>query len=188
MAVTHALVGLGNPGLRYRNTRHNIGFRVLDELASMTDRIGQSRTKHAIRLKVRLTADHSVILVKPRTYMNRSGVAVAELIGEFNIPLSNLLVILDDFNLPFGKIRFRREGSAGGHNGLKSIIECLEDTSFSRLRLGLAQGIVADTVDFVLGKFTREEKRMLPETIHRSAEACVFFAENGIANTMNKYN
>ncbi|MFQ5649608.1 MAG: aminoacyl-tRNA hydrolase [bacterium] len=190
MHARHLFVGLGNPGAKYKHTRHNVGFMVIDELLRTHDhdKVSEKKSRIFSRFEIRLSDEHRVILLKPLTYMNRSGVAVSEVVDNSNIPLSNLLVILDDFNLPFGRLRFKRKGSAGGHNGLKSIIAHLQDHSFPRLRIGIGQEEVDDPVRFVLGRFCLEERNSLVDVIRTAAEACRFFAHHGITKTMNKYN
>jgi len=182
----YLLVGLGNPGPNYRATRHNIGFMVVDEIARIKEENFRSDRNC-------LTADfleggRKVILMKPITYMNKSGIAVSGLLNKFNVPLSNLLIISDDFNLPFGKLRLRGNGSDGGHNGLASIIQQLGTRDFPRLRIGIGQEKMSDTVSFVLSNFNREEKKQLPEVIERAAEASLSFIVNGLTHVMNKYN
>ncbi len=120
--------------------------------------------------------------------MNGSGEAVVELAQQFKIPHSNLLVIFDDFNLPFGKLRSRSKGSDGGHNGLASVIQELGSNNFSRLRVGIGKDNLADTVEFVLSKFSKKEKKELPGLINLAAEACLHFVSEGIYKTMNKFN
>lgn len=182
------LVGLGNPGLKYKKSRHNIGFMVIDEFVRTHKAQFTAKSKNYKITNTKLNGGQNVVLAKPRTFMNRSGEAVAELVREFKVPHNKLLIILDDFNLPFGKLRFRSEGSTGGHNGLKSIIDQLQSTAFPRLRIGIGQEFSEDPINFVLGKFNKEEKKLLPEIIKRSADACLFFVKNGISKTMNKYN
>lgn len=133
-------------------------------------------------------AGHSVSLIKPLTFMNLSGEAVAELIDREKIDLPNLLVILDDFNLTFGKIRFRKGGTDGGHNGLASIITRLQTTDFPRLRFGIGQENMNDAVTFVLSDFNDSEKKSLSSLIDETAQACLYFIREGITKTMNMYN
>ena len=130
----------------------------------------------------------TIILVKPLTYMNNSGVAVLDLIQRFKPPQANLLIVLDDFNLPFGKLRFRSKGNDGGHNGLQSVIYQLESELFSRLRIGVGNDNMKDPVVFVLSKFDKEEKKEIPFIIQHTAEACLDFVELEIEKVMNKYN
>jgi PTH1 family peptidyl-tRNA hydrolase len=181
------LVGLGNPGDKYKLTRHNIGFLIIDKVSEilkspLTSGKGEylvSETKYN---------ETDVILAKPLTFMNRSGVAVLDLIKRFHIPLENLLVILDDFNLPFGKLRFRFKGSDGGHNGLASVIYQLRTEAFPRLRVGICKENIDDPVEFVLSNFDTEERKEIDEIINRAAQAALDFVTQGIEKTMNRYN
>ena len=183
------IVGLGNPGPKYEWTRHNCGFLVVDELAR---REGKTiRTPECQALTARATiGDVPVLLVKPQTYMNLSGVSVAALVRKYTITApGRVLAISDDLALPFGRIRIRREGSAGGHNGLKSIIEKLGSNQFPRLRVGIAPDHpLAETRDFVLAEFSRQERSSLPETIVQAADAVEVLLTQGIEQSMSKYN
>lgn len=191
MKITHLLVGLGNPGRGYSKTRHNIGFMVIDEIASQYESMRRFHALSHIGTCLKVRAGQGIIAAKPLTFMNRSGDAVSDLLNQFRVPLDNLLIIVDDLALPFGKIRLRKKGSAGGHNGLKSIIERLGGDSFPRLRIGIGQNgntNIEDTVDFVLSKFDKDERKRLPGIIEHSADACASFVKIGIENTMNGYN
>jgi len=188
MQITHLLVGLGNPGRRYNKTRHNIGFMVIDELVSRYDNIRRLRTRSHVGTSLKVGFGQGIIAAKPLTFMNRSGEAVVELLKQYAVPIDHLLIIVDDLALPFGKIRLRRKGSAGGHNGLKSVIAQLHDHSFPRLKIGIGGNIADDAVDFVLGKFRKDEKRQLPEILRHSSDACISFVMRGVSSTMNEYN
>lgn len=181
------LVGLGNPGFRYKRTRHNIGFRILDHL-KQTNESSKPEKKRNYTFTHSNLGERDVILAKPLTYMNRSGEAVVELIQHFKIPHSNLLIIFDDFNLPFGKLRIRSKGSDGGHNGLASVIHELGSSDFPRLRVGIGKVNHTDTIKFVLSKFNKKEKKELPGLITLAADACMHFVAEGIYKTMNKIN
>ncbi len=180
-------MGLGNPGPRYSATRHNVGFMVVDQLAQTVD-AKFARKSDCLISCFTLETGENVIVAKPQTYMNRSGKSVLSLIGKYRIPLYNLLVILDDFNLPFGKLRFRSRGSSGGHNGLASVIECINEREFPRLRIGIGREIDFEPADFVLGRFYKDEKKLLTETLQQAGEGCIEFVNNGIVKAMNKYN
>ncbi len=186
----HLLVGLGNPGLRYKKTRHNIGFMVIDKLVSQHEVLHRLRKKRSyLQAGLQVGPGQAIIAAKPLTYMNRSGDAVVELLHQFDVPLNNLLIIVDDVALPFGKVRLRAKGTTGGHNGLKSVIAQLQSESFPRLRIGVGVAEpIADTSGFVLGKFKREEKKQLPSVLQRAADVCMSFVTNGITETMNEYN
>ncbi len=187
MAATCLVVGLGNPGLRYRHTRHNLGFMVVDRLA---DELKQSfqRNGRAYEWLATHVDESELIVAKPLTFMNRSGEAVAALVERFDVPLGNLLVVVDDFNLPFGKIRLRAKGSDGGHNGLASVIAALGSTAFPRLRIGIDDGKFSDAVAFVLSEFDTSEKQALPEVLDRATAACLSFVTEGIERTMSRFN
>ena len=184
------IVGLGNPGPEYRDTRHNVGFKVADALAGrdgLSFALAPSQVPETFVAK-RFGAT-PVLLAKPLTFMNRSGDAVAALAHYYDISADDLLVVVDDIDLPFGRLRARPHGSAGTHNGLRSIVDRLGTTKFPRLRLGVGRG---DTrrglADHVLAKFERTEMDALDEFITRAADAAEMFAVAGIGTVMNVYN
>jgi len=184
------IVGLGNPGREYRETRHNVGFMVIDELArrhQLTLSMAPAQVPETFVAKQ--FGQPPVLFAKPLTFMNRSGDSVAALSRYFDIEPSDLLVIVDEVALPFGKLRARARGSAGGHNGLKSIIERLGTQEFPRLRLGVGRGDARrDLADHVLSKFEPAERAELEMFIARAADAAEMFAVDGIAKVMNAYN
>jgi len=184
------IVGLGNPGREYRDTRHNVGFMVVDELArraGLTWGGGPSQIPETLVAK-RYGA-HPVLLAKPLTFMNRSGAAVAGLSRYYDVPADELLVVVDEVALPLGRLRLRTGGSAGGHNGLKSVIEGLGTTEFPRLRLGVGRGDGRrDLADHVLSTFEAGERADLESLIARAADAADMFAVEGIVKAMNVYN
>ncbi|HEY6359703.1 MAG TPA: aminoacyl-tRNA hydrolase [Vicinamibacterales bacterium] len=184
------IVGLGNPGREYRDTRHNVGFMVVDEIArrhALEWVMAPSQVPDAFVVKRFGAAP--VLLAKPLTYVNRSGEAVAALARYYDIPSGDLLVVVDEVALPFGRLRARARGSAGGHNGLKSIVERLGTTEFPRLRLGVGRGDERrDLADHVLSKFEADERSVLEEFIARAADAAEMFAVDGIGKVMNMYN
>ena len=184
------IVGLGNPGKEYRETRHNVGFRVADEIATrhgLTLAMAPSQVPDAFIAK-KFGAD-PFLIGKPLTFMNRSGDAVAALAHYYDIVPADLLVVVDEVALPFGRLRARARGSAGGHNGLKSVIERLGTTEFPRLRLGVGRGDTRrDLADHVLSKFEADERSALEELITRAADAAEMFAAEGIEKVMNAYN
>ena len=184
------VVGLGNPGREYRDTRHNVGFMVADEIArrhGLTFAMAPSQVPDAFVAK-RYGAI-PVLVAKPLTFMNRSGDAVAALARYYDIAAGDLLIVVDEVALPFGRLRARARGSAGGHNGLKSVIERLGTTEFPRLRLGVGRGDARrDLADHVLSKFEPDEQSALGEFLTRAAEAAEMFAAEGIAKVMNTYN
>ena len=184
------VVGLGNPGAKYRDTRHNIGFLVADELVRRFGgefAMGPSQVPETFVAK--RFSPEPLLVAKPLTYMNNSGDAVAALARYYDIDHGSLLVVVDEAALPFGKLRARARGSAGGHNGLKSVIERLGTTEFARLRLGVGRGDGRrDLADHVLSKFEPDERPQLDEFVTRAADAVEMFAVEGIAKVMNAYN
>jgi PTH1 family peptidyl-tRNA hydrolase len=183
------IVGLGNPGPEYRDTRHNVGFKVADELArrySLTFSLAPSQVPETFVAK-RFGAT-PLLLAKPLTFMNRSGDAVAGLARYYDIAPADLLVVVDEIDLPFGRLRARPHGSAGTHNGLRSIVGQV-GTEFPRLRLGVGRGDSRrNLADHVLSKFERDEVPALDEFIARAADAAEMFATEGILKVMNTYN
>lgn len=179
--------GLGNPGLKYKNTRHNIGFGVIDELARAEDVRFRQSGKLAETGKW-LVSGEEILLVKPLTYMNKSGVAIRQLLNRKNIPPEDLLVVCDDFWLPLGKISTRRSGSSGGHNGLDSVIQELGSNTFPRLRIGIGTPPDKDTARYVLEKFSQSEIQQITPVIHRAVSAVCEWVVNGIESAMNKFN
>lgn len=185
--MKYLIVGLGNIGDEYVNTRHNIGFKVVDAFAKAaevpfaTKRYGDvAEVKHKGR---------NFILLKPSTYMNLSGKAVHYWMQAEKIPLENVFVIVDDIALPMGSIRIREKGSDGGHNGLKHITEILGTPNYARLRFGIGDKFAkGKQVDYVLGRWTEEEEKVLPALIDHSVEAIKGFGTIGIERTMNFYN
>jgi PTH1 family peptidyl-tRNA hydrolase len=181
------VVGLGNPGAKYAETRHNIGWLVLDRIADRAGRSGRGRQRDASEsIQLRL-AGTEVLLAKPLTYMNDSGTAVRKLLARERVPLADLLVVADDFALPFGKLRFREAGSHGGHNGLRSIIAELETEKFSRLRVGIGEP-GRGAVDHVLSTFAADERARLPILVDAAADAVEAWAREGTAKASNRWN
>jgi PTH1 family peptidyl-tRNA hydrolase len=184
------IVGLGNPGREYRDTRHNVGFMVVEEIArryALPWAQAPSQIPDAFIAK--RFGTEPVLLAKPLTYMNLSGDAVAALMRYYDVPAEDALIVIDEADLPFGKLRARARGSAGGHNGLKSIIERLGTMEFSRLRLGVGRGDDRRKLgDHVLSIFERSERAELESFITRAADAAEMFAAEGILKVMNTYN
>jgi peptidyl-tRNA hydrolase, PTH1 family len=187
-SVDMAFFGLGNIGEKYTSTRHNIGFRVAESVSGRLENRHTGCFAEADFISGKLFSARQALVVKPRTLMNRSGDAVKEYKQRFGIAPPRMLVIVDDYNLPLGKLRARRDGSDGGHNGLKSIIARVGE-NFPRLRVGIGPlpGNKA-VIDFVLGSFSEDEEEQLRTVIPRAAEACLLFAQEGIEAVMNKYN
>lgn len=180
-----AIVGLGNPGPKYRGTRHNVGFAVADELARRAGIEFQSSPVDALVAKWRA---NDLLLAKPLTFMNESGQAVGALARYFKIDVGDLLVIVDEVQLPLGRLRARLRGSAGGHNGLKSLVAHVGD-EFSRLRIGVGRGDQRrDLADYVLARFEPDEADEVARMTARAADAAELFVTGGIAAVMNAYN
>ncbi|MHA7865200.1 aminoacyl-tRNA hydrolase [Flagellimonas marinaquae] len=181
------IAGLGNIGSEYEDTRHNIGFKVLDFLAEQ-----ENFTFESAKLGAVGTFKHkgkSIVCLKPSTYMNLSGKAVKYWMDKENIPLENLLVITDDINLPFGTLRLKGKGSDGGHNGLKDIQNMLQTTTYNRFRFGVGSNFgKGQQVEYVLGKWDDDQKKAMPERLKKSTDLVRSFIFAGAKNTMNQYN
>lgn len=181
------IVGLGNIGDKYANTRHNIGFRVLDALAEKEDL--KFETQKLGDLTTYKFKGRTFILLKPSTYMNLSGKAVLYWLTKEKVPLENLLIITDDLNLPFGQLRLKTKGSDGGHNGLKDTQHKLQTSKYNRLRFGISDEFnKGRQVDYVLGEWTDEESQKLSERLDKCIEVIKSFGTAGVNNTMNTYN
>ena len=185
--MKYLVVGLGNIGAEYADTRHNIGFKVLDALAAASDTSFISARYGAVaELRHR---GHQVTLLKPSTYMNLSGKAVRYWLQELKIDRKNLLVIVDDIALPFGELRLRGRGSAGGHNGLKNITELLGGEDYARMRFGIGGDFArGHQVDYVLGEWSAEEREKMAERLKVFGDAALSFVAAGLERTMNTYN
>jgi PTH1 family peptidyl-tRNA hydrolase len=186
-AINKIVVGLGNPGEQYRQTRHNVGWMVLDRLADRAGWDGKGRSKDASSVVGGRFRGLDVLLVKPQTYMNESGIAVRKVLARERAPLTEMLVVVDDFALPFGKLRFREGGGPGGHNGLRSIIGEMESEAFSRLRVGI--GAPNDRfIDHVLTKFEPDERQRLDELLDAAADAVEAWAREGTNKAATRFN
>jgi PTH1 family peptidyl-tRNA hydrolase len=181
------VVGLGNPGSRYARTRHNVGWMVVDRLADRAGWEGKGRERDASRVVQGRLKGLDLTLVKPLTFMNESGLAVRKVLAREHAPLPELLVIADDFALPFGKLRFREGGGPGGHNGLGSIIEELGTEKFSRLRIGIGEPD-RNAVDHVLSTFAPDERQRLDELLDEAADAVEAWARDGTSKASNRFN
>lgn len=185
--MKYLIVGLGNIGSEYADTRHNVGFMILDAFAEASN-ISFSTERYGDVAHARLK-NKQLVLLKPSTYMNLSGNAVRYWQQKENIPLENILVIVDDIALPFGAIRMKQRGSDAGHNGLKNIAQMLGTDAYPRLRFGIGNDYARGCqIDYVLGAFTPEEKKLLPERINIAIDAMKEFVLAGIQNAMCKFN
>lgn len=187
-SLAFLIVGLGNPGREYRQNRHNIGFMLMDRLAS---NLGESFSRVESRALITKTKykDHRLILAKPQTYMNNSGQAISSLYRYYKIPVEKLLVIYDDVDLPFGKLRIRPAGGSGGHRGMKSVIESLGTEEFPRLRIGIGRPPGRrEAADHVLQDFSKEEGKYLTELLDGGIEAVLTYITDGIDQAMNQFN
>jgi len=181
------IVGLGNPGAKYAGTRHNVGFEVVDYLAA-APACTPFREKFEAFVAELKEGDETILLVKPLTFMNLSGRAVRAVLDFFKLPLDQVLVICDDFNLPLGKLRIRAKGSHGGQNGLRNIQEQLGTDEYTRLRIGVGEPGPGDAVDHVLSKFKPGERRAVEEAIAVAAQAALTWIRQGTPAAMNRFN
>ena len=178
------IVGLGNPGKEYEKTRHNVGFMCVD---NYVDNLSWKEKFNALYTEFMIDGE-KVLFLKPLTYMNLSGQAVKCFVDYFKVEISDLLIIQDDLDLPVGDIRLKVNSSAGGHNGIKSIISELNSDKFARLKIGIANNKNYDTKDYVLGKFSEEESILITKAVSLSKDIITYFLKNGIEKSMNKYN
>lgn len=184
----YVVVGLGNPGKQYDHTRHNVGFDVIDILAKEYD-ISVSKIKHKALIGEGRIGTEKVLLVKPQTYMNLSGETLIDIYKYYKVDLSNIIVIYDDIDLDVGKIRIRKKGSGGTHNGMRSIVKCLGSTDFPRVRVGVSKPMPGQNLaDFVLSRFRKEESDNIADGLEKSAKAVDAIIRENIDNAMNKYN
>lgn len=184
----HAFIGLGNPGVRYAGTRHNAGFDVIDTLLLRFD-LELAPVSEGFHGAVATIGGLPVALVKPVTFMNRSGRAVREAVGHYALDVDRMVVVCDDVNLPFGTLRLRAQGSHGGHRGLESIIDALGTEGFARQRIGIDVPRDADTLsDYVLEAFTEEEATDLPIVLDRACDQLALFASDGCGEAASRYN
>lgn len=183
----YIIAGLGNPGRKYENTRHNMGFLTIDKIA---EELGIKVDKIKFKALVGEVnfSGQKVMLVKPQTYMNLSGQSVREIMNFYKLPIENLTVIYDDIDIPTGSVRIRKSGSAGTHNGMRDIIYNLADSGFPRIRIGIGSDRRGDLADYVTGGFTKEEVPLLEDAVTRAAAAALSIVEDGIDRAMNKYN
>jgi PTH1 family peptidyl-tRNA hydrolase len=183
------VVGLGNPGAKYHGTRHNVGFAVIDELAAGPG-CGPFKSRFQAQVAELREGGETLLLVKPETFMNLSGRTVQPLVAFYKVPLSDVLVVCDDINLPPGKLRVRANGSHGGHNGLRNIQELLGTSDYPRLRLGVGGPAAGgdEQVDHVLGRFKPGERPVIEEAVRTAVQAVLVWATQGIGPCMNRFN
>ncbi|MCI0680934.1 MAG: aminoacyl-tRNA hydrolase [Gemmataceae bacterium] len=181
------VVGLGNPGKRYHGTRHNVGFAIIDALAAGPD-VGGFQSRFDSQVAELHDGVEKVLLQKPETFMNLSGRAVRQAVDFYQLPLTEVLVVCDDFNLPLGKLRFRTKGTHGGHNGLRDIQNHLGTTDYARLRIGVDAPPEDEAIDFVLGRFRPSEKPVIADALSRAVQGVMLWIREGIGPCMNQYN
>lgn len=182
------IVGLGNPGYEYHLTPHNLGFMAVDRLAEIC-RAEFSRREARARIASARLHGEQVILAKPQTFMNLSGGSVSGLLRSLDVPMEDLIVLVDDVDLPLGSLRIRSKGSAGGHNGLKSVIDALETDIFTRIRMGAGpENPAEDLVAYVLSPFRERDQKVVAEMIDRAVEAVRMILKEGVEKTMNLFN
>mgnify|MGYP004482104857 FL=1 len=181
------IAGLGNPGKKYENTRHNMGFLTIDRIAEKND-IKVNKIKHRALVGDGFISGHKVLLVKPQTYMNLSGESLREVMNYYNVDIEDIIVIYDDFDIETGSLRIRKKGSAGSHNGMKSVIYQLKNDGFPRVRVGIGKSGSLDWKDFVLGKVGGAESDAISQAISNAADAVECMISKGIDIAMNKYN
>lgn len=184
----YVIVGLGNPGREYADTKHNVGFRVIDKLADKYN-IDVTKFKHKALVGDGMINGKKVMLIKPQTYMNLSGESVKEVMSFYKVDVENMIVIYDDTSLGLSMIRLREKGSAGGHNGIKSIINHMGSDTFNRVKVGIGEKPNGwDLADYVLAKFNKDDEPLILSGIDKAAEACEIFISRGMKDAMNKFN
>lgn len=183
----YIIVGLGNPGKKYENTRHNMGFIAVDLLAEEYG-IKVDKIKFKALVGEGRIAGRKVLLVKPQTYMNLSGQSVMEVMNFYKEDIENLIVIYDDIDIPTGTIRLRKKGSAGTHNGMRNIVYLLQEDGFPRIRVGIGSESKVDLIHYVTSGVTKKEKDLLEDALTRAADAAACIVEKGIEKAMNEYN
>lgn len=183
----YIIVGLGNPGKRYDGTRHNVGFETIDLLARKNN-IDINRLKHKALCGQGHIGGKKVMLVKPQTFMNLSGQTLLDIVQFYKMDVKNIIVVYDDVDIDTGSIRIREKGSAGSHNGMKSIIYQIQTDQFPRVRIGIGRPEFGDLADYVLGRFPKDELAAISDAIERAALACETIVEDGVSLAMNRYN
>jgi PTH1 family peptidyl-tRNA hydrolase len=185
---TRLIVGLGNPGPEYVDTRHNVGFRCVDLIARRHSAAWQDKTAGLQAYVAVIRTEPPLVLAKPHTFMNRSGKAVLDVLEFLKLDAENCLIVYDDMDLPFGSLRLRERGSAGTHNGMRSVVSVLGSELVPRLRVGIGQSDPGEATSHVLGEFTEDEQPALDDLLDRAAGAALAWAEHGASVAMNRYN
>jgi len=190
MESLHLIVGLGNPGADYTRTRHNAGFLVVEELARRASASWSLETKFDARVARIDRDERRILFAEPQTFMNASGEAVGALVNFYRVPVARLLVVTDDADLPLGEIRLRAKGSSGGHHGLESIEQHLGSREFARLKIGIGRTKDGrrEITNYVLGKFSADEKKLLEKVLQRAADQAECWVADGIEKAMNRFN
>lgn len=183
----YLIIGLGNPGNKYENTRHNIGFKVVDEVATRLDILKLKSRCKSFLVETKING-HKVVLVKPQTFMNNSGEALSELLSWYKIDPNKIILIYDDVDLEIGQLRIRQKGNSGGHNGVESILKHAKSHEFARIRIGIGKDQNIDTADYVLQKIPQEQSEALAEATTRAADAIEEILKSGTEVAMNRFN
>lgn len=187
MGYAKVVLGIGNPGPRYQETRHNVGFKTVDALAKRADVRNWRSNFHGIVAEARF-AQEDVLLVKPLTYVNQSGLCAREILHYYRLEAESLMVITDDVSLPVGRVRIRQSGSSGSHRGLQSIIDSIKTVDFPRLRIGVGGNGEEDLASYVLSQFPSEQREILLAVVETAADAVIYWIQEGIEACMNRYN
>ena len=182
------IVGLGNPGPEYADTRHNVGFRCVDQLAQRCAAQWLNDSRSHSKVAIAHAGDLTLVLAKPQTYMNRSGDAVPTLVDKLGIALDQVLIVYDDMDLPFGALRLRERGSPGTHNGMRSVVAALQSDEVARLRIGISQAAPGAARDHVLSEFSTDEEAEVEQLVTRAADASLAWATESAVAAMNRYN
>ncbi len=183
----YIVVGLGNPGKKYENTRHNIGFMVIDYLADELN-VPVNKIKHQALIGEAKIGQSKIVLIKPQTFMNLSGKSVVAISNFYKIPMNNLIVVYDDVDIPYMELRIREKGSAGTHNGMKSILNLLGKSEFPRVRMGIGKDETIPLADYVIGKFSQTELKNMEEFVPNGGKAIMEIIRTDVNSAMNKYN
>lgn len=187
MWAMRVIVGLGNPGNQYKGTRHNVGFDVIDYLAD-SHNIDIHKIKHKAMIGEGMIGQEKVMLVKPQTFMNLSGRSILEILQFYKIKPEQMIIVYDDIDIEIGRLRIRTKGSAGTHNGMKSVLYEIQSDVFPRIRVGIGKPEYADLIHYVMGKFSQEDRELIDAAIKKAAEAIETIIKEGMNMAMNRYN